>query len=321
MTSSDSRSPGLLTLCAVLFRGAQRASTGYTRTAIYLRLKIVAAWLRNIDILKRVAVSDERSGLGRAIHERPQTLGIAVWPYVHADWALPEKANALIEHYRQLGKLAPTLDVPAQGSLVVAALDDVRPGLSLIIDRSSWFSREGELVLNIFLKEQRIFSLAFSFGIDEKGPVARIGCIQGIRDDGILDVYRDLTKELHGLRPRDFIIDALRAVCLAVGVPRILAISDSKRQHRNAYFGSAKSEKLEGDYDQIWLEQGGVAQSSGFFEFASDIEFRPMEDIASKKRSMYRKRYDFLSHLKLLAAASCHGHPAPSARTDILQSS
>ncbi len=291
-------------LCFVL-QGAEKASPGYAASELFLFSKIAFVWFGDLRRLKAMRSGWPDTGLARALRERPGVLGLAVWPYIHAGWNFEQKLGAFEAHFRSIASIAPRLDLSTHETLVVASLEDIRPGLRLVLDRAAWFSREGELVLNIFLHDKRLFSLAFSVGLDAGQSVVRVGALQGVRDENILDLYRDLTKEMHGLRPRDLLLDALRMMCSVIGITKILAIADRNRQHRNVYFGQAKSQKLEGDYDAVWTEQGGVCRDSGFFEFSSKIEFRDMEDIPSKKRSMYRRRYEFLAALADQISTNC----------------
>ena len=290
---------------AFVLRGAAKASPGGSPSALLRRLKIVLAWLRNLRLLRSLLCETESPGLNRALRERPELLGVAVWPYMHAGWDFDQKLSAVEDHYRQVARISPALDLSVHDSLRVASLDDIRPGLRLVLDRAPWFMREGELVLNIFAHDQRLFSLAFSLGLDGERSVVRVGGLQGVRDANILDLYRELTKSMHGLRPRDFLLDSLKSLSSALGIKTILAIADANRQHRHAYFGEGKLQNLEGDYDEVWREHGGVLGESGFFELSSQIECRSIEDIPSKKRSMYRKRYEFLESLDAAIAASC----------------
>lgn len=295
----------LIDLLFFIFQGAEKAIPGHAPSELLLFSKIVFVWLGDLKRLKSMRSGAPNVGLGRALRERPELLGLAVWPYIHSEWNFEQKVNAVQAHYGSVAKIAPQFDLSASESLVVADLGDIRPGLALVLDRAQWFSREGELVLNIFLHDKRLFSIAFSIGTAGEQRVVRVGALQGVRDDNILDLYRDLTKEMHGLRPRDFLVDALRMMCSSLGITKILAIADCNRQHRNAYFGQAKSRNLEGDYDMVWTEQGGVRCDSSFFEISSEVEFRDMEDIPSKKRSMYRRRYEFLTTLATQISKNC----------------
>lgn len=51
------------------------------------------------------------------------------------------------------------------------------------------------------------------------------------------------------------------------------------------------------DYDSFWLSIGGEKQENGNFMLPLVMPRKPMEEIASKKRSEYRRRYALLDSL------------------------
>lgn len=281
-----------------LFRGASKISPGYSPSALRLRWRVYLAWIARLPELAGYLDEAAHPSMSRALRGRPEMIGVALWPYIHAAWSADERLGAVASHYRQMDSLAPQLELTHDENLVLARLDQVRPGLRLVLDRASWFMREGEFVLNTFIDQQRIYSLAFSFGRTDEENVVLVGALQGIRDASMPDLYKELTKEMHGLRPRDFIVDALRFLAVQTGATRILAISNNQRQHRSRYFRDQKDVDLAGDYDQIWEEQGGTLQANGFYAFPGRSEARPLEEVASKKRAMYRRRYEFLAQVE-----------------------
>ena len=83
----------------------------------------------------------------------------------------------------------------------------------MVIDQAKWFMREGQLVINLFVGEVRMFSLAFSLGRDGGERTAFVGAVQGRDIEGVADEYRDLTKAAHGMRPRDLLFEIFRMLC------------------------------------------------------------------------------------------------------------
>ena len=63
------------------------------------------------------------------------------------------------------------LRFPVDGSLEVANLEFVAPGLRIVLDKASWFLREGELAINLFVEGERLYTLAFTLGQAEAGRV------------------------------------------------------------------------------------------------------------------------------------------------------
>ncbi|MES9851382.1 MAG: DUF535 family protein [Candidatus Thiodiazotropha sp. L084R] len=49
------------------------------------------------------------------------------------------------------------------------------------------------------------------------------------------------------------------------------------------------------NYDEVWSDRGGVYCNAGFYELPVNPDRRSIESIISKKRSMYKKRYELLN--------------------------
>jgi uncharacterized protein VirK/YbjX len=231
------------------------------------------------------------------LEAHPETLGFVVWPYIHAGWSVMQRFEALAQHRRALKEDMTALDVGRSGSVVVADLSSVSTGVKLVADRASWFWREGSMVLNLFLHDERLMSLAFSFGQRRNERVVYVGSVQGSNIDSALTKYREIAKDLHGMRARDFLIKAFQFLMHHLRVKEILCISDEYRHHRHAYFGKAKAEDVHLNYDDIWQEHGGERMADGFFRLASLPAVRPLETIAAKNRALYRRRYEMMNRL------------------------
>ncbi|WP_163367113.1 DUF535 family protein, partial [Escherichia coli] len=67
-----------------------------------------------------------------------------------------------------------------------------------------------------------------------------------------------------------------------------------------------KKDQLHADYDQFWLSMGAKPLDSGYFLLPARIARKPLEEVASKKRAEYRRRYQLLDELEPgLAAHFC----------------
>lgn len=124
----------------------------------------------------------------------------------------------------------------------------------LVLDRAAWLAREGLLTLSLFKNEYRAFTVSFSLlGFPESELF--IGGLQGRQSDQALSLYRDLTKDFDGMRPRDFMLEMLRLVAIRIGIRHIYAVADDHKIWRHEYFGSKQMPGL--SYDDVWLERGG----------------------------------------------------------------
>jgi uncharacterized protein len=293
-----------------------------------LRARVLAAGVAHWPSTCALAHARSRGSLARQIDAQPGVAGLLVWPYLHAGWSPAERVQALLDHHRCIDERCPGLALAPGDRRTLATLDEQAAGLALVLDRPMWFQREGELVLNLEQGDMRLFSVAFSLGDATETSAAagtlfaRIGAVQGNSAEGMADVYRDLTKELHGMRPRDFLLDALRLLCASAGVRELRAVSDASRHHRHPFFGADTQRSLGTDYDALWAEQGGEPLGDGWVRLPLDAGVRDLESVPSKKRSMYRKRQAMLDALRLVlerqveaVGALAHARPdVPSMR-------
>ncbi len=235
--------------------------------------------------------------LARALAQRPQILGAVVWPYQCISWNAATRLQRIHDHWNAVETEAPLLEFAPEDAIELIQLNELMPGLRLVLDQSMWFMREGQLVLNLFIAETRVFSLAFSLRKEEVF-VAYLGAIQGRSIEGALEIYRDMTRAMSGMRPRDFLVELFRMLCVSIGVKSIFAVSDASRHHRHPYFGNKFNESTALDYDEIWRERGGSPVDDDFFSLPIAAQRRSLESIASKKRSLYRARYESLDRIE-----------------------
>jgi uncharacterized protein VirK/YbjX len=240
------------------------------------------------------------SGLLREqIEADPQRLGVLVWPYIHAGWTADRRIAVQAEHFRLVQQYHPWLALGVGERRAVLSLDSLTPGLGLELDRAYWFQREGELVFNLFLHDHRLMSVAFTFALEQANLIAYVGGIQGSNRPEALDIYRELTKTMNGLRPRDFVVKCFQMFARALGVTRVLCVADEYRHQRHPYFGTGVRPALRLDYDEVWRENGAQRLTSGFFQLAVTPAARPPEEVPVRKRAMYRRRLQMVAELDL----------------------
>jgi len=178
---------------------------------------------------------------------------------------------------------------------------DEQQALSLKLAVNPQASGEGHWCLQLCGTEgQAIFNLNFAF-VDAKSVL--IGSVQGQHD--VLASIQSLTKTCHGLRPHHLLLQAFLFLCQAWGITQIAGIAP--RNHLKGRWNQRK--RLKFDYEALWQETGGQLQSQGRAKgnwlLPSTPPRKALEEIASKKRSQYKKRYAMLDALQaeLLAFA------------------
>lgn len=243
-----------------------------------------------------------------ALQRFPLISGAMYWPYINYNWPLQFKLNTIDQHYRMLSGTANIIAEATLQEIELARLDDEFLGLRIVLDKATWFLREGEIVLNLFINDQRLYSIAFTLGIEMDQPVIYVGALQGLNSDTALNTYREITHALHGLRPRDLLMATLKMLCKELEVHKILAVSSVYRQHNGSYFGGAHRNRVLVPYDQVWQEHGGTLLNNGFYEMPVAFKKKDIEDVATRKRAVYRRRYLALDKLALIIKACVAQH-------------
>jgi uncharacterized protein VirK/YbjX len=255
------------------------------------------------DIRKWYDISDNPL-LTQALKRFPLMSGAMYWPYINYNWPMARRLAAIDQHYRMLDGSAAIIAHATFEEIELAGLEEYA-GLRVVLDKAMWFLREGEIVLNLFVQDQRFYSIAFTLSMDSGQPLLMVGALQGSNVETAQEVYRDITHALHGMRPRDFLMAALKMLCGELGIRRIWAVSSDNRQHNSPYFGTSHKEKVLVAYNEVWLENGGTLLDNGFYEIPAAVKYKDMNEIATRKRAAYRRRYQMLDKLALDIKHSC----------------
>jgi uncharacterized protein VirK/YbjX len=156
---------------------------------------------------------------------------------------------------------------------------------------------EGQLSLKLLLNRDEAYFI--NFVLD--GDTAKVAGVQGVKDHK--DLYKTFTKQLHGLRPQNFIWMVFLDWCKAVGVTQVLGV----RPEWHVYQNETKSQgKIGFDYETFWQEVGGEGFDDVWYALPIDYPHKPIEAVDQKKRSLYRKRYALLDGVRV-AIGQHHG--------------
>ncbi len=286
----------LSALGLALWQSARQMHPDATPRALVKRIRFAlrAWWCRDDWAPLRTAAPN--SLLGQVVRARHGRMHLVAWAYVHRDWTVRQRVEAVRTHYDFVERHA-WLNLPLEGRQRFARIDAACPGLSLQFERPEWIGNEGELAISLFRDDVRLYMLSFLFA-PVRGRVGMIlGAIQGRHDESINAVYAELTRQLHGCRPRDLLVHAALFIGEALGQRRVYAVSDAFRHHRAARWQRDSSVPT-ADYDQVWGDRGGVPGADGFHEIETAFRPRDLATVASKKRAMYRRRYEMLGALR-----------------------
>ncbi|EOL9008056.1 VirK/YbjX family protein [Cronobacter sakazakii] len=229
-------------------------------------------------------------------------------PWLSVNVSRKAALAALEYHYRHIERLLP--DTLMQGHLTrqgstLATLSgkndaQYRLDLAAIAD----LDKEGETTV-IFRDANSVVLAEMTFTLCEvDGQSALfIGGLQGAKAWVEHDQIQLATKACHGLFPKRLLLEAVCLLAQHFGVSQILAVSNETHIYRSWRYAKKKKDKLHADYDSFWESLGGEKDARGLYHMPLQITRKSLEEIASKKRAEYRRRYELLESMTAQIAA------------------
>ncbi|MBN6067430.1 DUF535 domain-containing protein [Aggregatibacter actinomycetemcomitans] len=167
---------------------------------------------------------------------------------------------------------------------------EVIPDFELYLTINDYQAMEGYWALELRYKPTQELVYLLTFGRVQKALL--IAVIQGPNFEGSKEMVKSLTKKCHGLRPAYLMVEAMKALTHVLGYTALWGIPH-KYQNKSRI---VQSKRYVVDYDAIFAESAGKLKD--YWELPLQVETKKMDDIASNKRSMYRKRYAMLAQLQ-----------------------
>lgn len=213
------------------------------------------------------------------LHERHQHR------FVNRQWHREDRVQALQSHYRLLlerwsPELFESVYVHGRATLGSFTLKDGSEA-RLHLRPPAFKTCEGELTIELTdAHDHSLYRLVMTLIDDD---TLAIGCIQGPAGADGRDTVRELTRNMHGMRPKQLMLILAYAFAGQCGLRRILAVGNVAHPLQ----GRAR---LYSDYDAYWLEQGGVAIEDGWFLLPAILHHRTEAETESKRRALFRRR-------------------------------
>ena len=155
--------------------------------------------------------------------------------------------------------------------------------LRIELRRPTGRSREGELALCLTNSADQVLSSAV-FTVADDGRSLLIGCMQGASAELGREAVRELTKQCHGLRPKNLLFSLLLAFANEYGIERVRGVANL------AHPFAGEADKIKADYDAFWQECQGEPLADGFYALPAQEPLRDEMQVESKHRSAFRKR-------------------------------
>ncbi|QGZ39513.1 hypothetical protein IP92_01792 [Pseudoduganella flava] len=253
------------------------------------------------------------------VHAQPRLVHKVYRPWLSTCFDDQARLAALGSHYRFALRQGwgPLLLRAAHGPVPLCAFDG-KSGTpySVALRAVVPMERDGELVLELRRAGVLVYSAAFSFLADGGRAVVGIGCIQGPACGAGLELCRETTRDLHGLRPKNLLVRLIAQLGHASGCQWLRLVGNGNR----AVVRSRRRGKVLADYDTMWRELGAEPRSDGDFEYpCTPLAAPDLEQVPSRKRAEARRRHALLEQACaalvdcMPAAALTHPEPLPTA--------
>ena len=273
---------------AVIVKKARQLARRYQKGAALVHL-----WYRRPDLLRDILAIEGLPSKRQHFSRWFDLASRALRPICCISWDADEKIARIMEHYRVATELGGIMAPDWGETRLLSSLPALGPQYSLKIDEAEWMTVDGLTTMSLWYGIDRMFTISFMLGKDGPRTCAYVGGLQGRGEASIREIYREMTKEAKGVRPRDLTIELFRMLCRAMGVSHIYAVSEDARGW-NDRFSDEEKAVASLNYDEAWEERGGQRLNADWFSLPVEPQRRDVQDIPARKRALYRQRYAFL---------------------------
>ena len=152
--------------------------------------------------------------------------------------------------------------------------------------------KEGLLSVMMDVDGEHLYQIIFWIEQRDGQPTLVIGAMQGPNTENAQDFVREMTKRAHRFRTKNLILYMTQAVARALGIKRMLAVSNAGYYANNHV---RLDRKLKTDFGAFWEEVGGwETDDPRFYELPLVYPRKTMEEVPTRKRAVYRRRFAFL---------------------------
>lgn len=290
-----------LQLMTALANGDKAPSKAWKKTSF--RLKFIArslfCWRTTSGLLSTLASNPL---LNEILNAQPNLPCKLHRPYLAANMSKIECLFALRDHYDlSLQRMPRKMLLSHLNKPFVLASATGKSGTAVSLELAAIdnLNKEGETTLllrnasGIMLAE-----ITFALMHYQQQPTLFIGGLQGANHQVPHAEIQLTTKECHGLFPKRLVLEGLCTLARHLGIQQIVAVGNATHIYQNWRYRSKKKDKLHADYDQFWTSMGGKMLESGYFLLPEHIARKPIDEVVSKKRAEYRRRYQLLDELE-----------------------
>ena len=156
--------------------------------------------------------------------------------------------------------------------------------------------KEGLLSVMLYFGDACLYQMIFWIARDKSGEYSLyIGAMQGPNMEGARDIVKKVTKRCHAYRTKNLILYLTQAFARGLGMKHIYAVTNQGYYAMNHV---RVDRKLKTDFSEFWLEAGGYkTEDECFYELPLTESRKTMEEVPTRKRAVYRRRFAMLDEV------------------------
>ena len=280
-----------------------------SREARRMVVFVARAWLNRSrmqqidDYFQQNALLAELAEIYPFVYEQPTRA------FFYNKSTFDERARLVEEHMAFLTvhmKPETVLDIYREHDQVLWEDEHEGEPLRLVLYYEPGQRKEGILSVILRLGEKPLYQMIFWIAKNKSGEWSLwIGAMQGPNMEHAKDVIKKITKQCHAYRTKNLILYATQAVARALAIKHIYAVTNYGYYANNHV---RMDRKLKTSFSDFWAEAGGWKTEDERFDELPLVEHRKtMEEVPTRKRAVYRKRFALLDEIDAAIAERMNG--------------
>ena len=157
--------------------------------------------------------------------------------------------------------------------------------------------KEGLLSVILRLDDDPLYQIIFWIAQDKNGYWSMwIGAMQGPNMDDAKDIVKKITNKCHRYRTKNLILYIAQVVAKNLGLEKIYAVTNYGYYANNHV---RVDRKLKTSFSDFWVEAGGHStDDERFYELPLVEPRKTMEEVPTRKRAVYRRRFELLDEIE-----------------------
>lgn len=251
------------------------------------RMHLLETFFQHNELMKKIA------DIYPFVYEQPTRA------FFYNKSTFAERAALVEEHMTFLaGRLSEQnfLDLYSRGEKILWESSDEGEKLCLKLFYHPGQRKEGLLSVILDCPRGELYQMIFWIAKDKNGEWSMwIGAMQGPNMENAKEIIKQVTKRCHAYRTKNLILHATQETAKALGLRHIYAVTNYGYYAMNHI---RSDRKLKTSFSDFWAESGGSpCTDDRFYELPLTEYRKTMEEVPTRKRANYRKRYALLDEI------------------------